>query len=312
MRRGGRAVRLAVAALAVAGSVTACGGGAAASAPSGSAPSSRGVDVVASTNVWGNIAAVIGGDRARVTSVISDPSADPHTFEADAHVELAISRADVVVENGGGYDDFMRTLVAAARSRAHVVDAVAVTGAAAAATAAHEQLNEHVWYDLPAVGRVSDAIVSALSTADPAGAATFRANGKTFRAGLAALVTREAADRARTQGAGVLVTEPVPLFMLRALGAVDRTPGAFSRAVENGSDVAPTVLRQTENLLSGGSIAALVYNAQTSGPQTQALEELARTHSVAVVPVRESLPRGATYLTWMSATLDALTSALSS
>jgi zinc/manganese transport system substrate-binding protein len=315
MRRdGSRATRFAVAAMAataVLGTVTACGG-TAASAAGGSSSSFSGVDVVASTNVWGSIAAAIGGNRARVSSVISDPSADPHSFEADAHVQLAISRADVVIENGGGYDDFMRTLVSAAGSKAHVIDAVAVTGAVAAAKAAHEQLNEHVWYDLPAVGRVSDAIVAALSAADPAGAATFRANGKAFRDGLAGLIAREGADRARTQGAGVLVTEPVPLDMLRALGAVDRTPSAFSEAVENGSDVPPTVLEQTENLLSGGSVTALVVNEQTTGAQTQQVEKAARRHSVAVVPVRETLPRGQTYLSWMKANLDALTTALSS
>ena len=313
MRRGGsRATWFAVAAIlttGVLGTLTACG--AAASAAGGTSSSFSGVHVVASTDVWGSIAAAIGGNRARVSSVISDPSADPHSFEADAHVELAISRADVVIENGGGYDDFMQTLISAAGSKAHVIDAVAVTGAAAAARAAHEELNEHVWYDLPAVGRVSEAIVTALSAADPADAATFRANGQAFRGGLAALVTREGTSRARTEGAGVLVTEPVPLAMLRGLGAVDRTPSAFSRAVENGSDVAPTALKQTEDLLSGGSVKAVVYNEQTTGAQTEQVVKAARKHAVAVVPVRETLPRGQTYLTWMRANLDAITAALS-
>ena len=289
--------------------LAACGSGSPSASASGTSAGTT-VDVVASTDVWGDIASAIGGKRVHVTSVISDPSADPHSYETNPHVQLEVARADVVIENGGGYDEFMGRMISAAKSRARVIDAVDISGKSAAARAAHEDLNEHVWYDFAAVGKVSDAIVTALSAADPQDAATFRANATTFRNGLAALVSQETADRARTQGAGVLITEPVPLYLLQALGAVNRTPRAFSKAIEDGEDVSPAVLKQTEDLLAGASVKALVYNEQTTGAQTELVKKAASDHGVPVVPVTETLPAGQTYLTWMTANLQAITEAL--
>src|SRR3954468_22454305 len=87
--------------------------GAAAGCDAEAAAADDGVRVVASTDVYGDLVATIGGDRVEVTSVIDDPSADPHSYEANVRTQLAVSRADLVVENGGGYDDFMRTLLSA-------------------------------------------------------------------------------------------------------------------------------------------------------------------------------------------------------
>ena len=268
------------------------------------------LSVVASTNVWGDIAATIGGDRVRVTSVISNPSADPHSYEASARTRLAVADAGLIIENGGGYDDFMSQLVAATRSTAPVIVAVDASGAAAAARSAGTQLNEHVWYDLPGVAKVADRITAALTAADPGGAATFRANAARFQAGLQALIAQETAARSAVQGAGVAITEPVPLYLLDAVGAVDMTPAAFSKAVEDGTDAPAQALQQTEALLTSGAVKALVYNEQTTGAQTELLLKLAQANHVAVVPVTETLPAGTSYLTWMGDNLAAVRTAL--
>lgn len=273
--------------------------------------SGSGVEVVAATNVWGNIASSIGGDRVHVTSVITDPSADPHSYEASARTRLAVSRAAVVIENGGGYDDFMGRLITATGSKAPVVDAVDASGAAAAAKSAGTELNEHVWYDFAAVGKVADAITATLAKADPAGAAAFRSNAARFQGQLNGLIARETADRASTQGAGVAITEPVPLDLLDALGAVNKTPPAFSHAVEEGTDVSPEVLQQTLDLFTGHEVKALVYNAQTTDAQTEQLQRAAQAAQVAVVPVTETLPPGKDYLQWMTDNLAAIKTALS-
>ena len=74
------------------------------------------LSVVASTDVWGDLAAKVGGDRVNVTSIIDDPSKDPHEYEANAQIQLTLSKAQVVIENGGGYDDFVDTMLAAAKN----------------------------------------------------------------------------------------------------------------------------------------------------------------------------------------------------
>jgi zinc/manganese transport system substrate-binding protein len=281
--------------------------GAVAGCTTDAAAADDGIRVVASLDVYGDLAGTVGGDRVRVTSIIDEPSADPHSFEASVRTQLAVSEADLVIENGGGYDDFMGSLLSATDAPATVLDAVQVAGLDPAAA----DFNEHVWYDVAAMSALTGRVADALSAIDPAGAGTYAANAAHLEQGMAALVAREQAVRATTQGSGVAVTEPVPGHLLDALGAEDRTPAEFTQAVEEGGDVAPTVLRQTLGLFSSGAVRALVYNAQTSGAQTEQVLHAAEAAGVAVVPVTETLPAGEHYLSWMGANLDAVAAALS-
>jgi zinc/manganese transport system substrate-binding protein len=270
-----------------------------------------GVSVVASTNVYGSIVSAIGGDDVQVTSIISDPSADPHSYEASARTQLAVSEADLIVENGGGYDDFVDTLISSSDSDAPVVNAVELSGREAEAEAAGEELNEHVWYDLETVGKLSEEIVAQLSDIDPDNADTYEANGADFAQQLQELVSREQEAQPSTQGAGVAITEPVPGYLLDALGAQNRTPEEFSEAIEEGGDVAPAVLQETLDLFSSGQVEALVYNEQTTGAETEQVLAAAEAAGVAVVPVTETLPDGADYVSWMQGNIDDVVAALS-
>jgi zinc/manganese transport system substrate-binding protein len=269
----------------------------------------RVIDVVASTDVYANIAASIGGDRVRVTSFISDPDQDPHSYEASAQNQLAISKAAVVIENGGGYDDFIDRMVKASHAKATVLNVVDISGKKAAAG---QELNEHVWYDFPTVALLADKLVAALSAVDAADASTFQANAAAFKTELQGLVRQEGDLKASYGGDGVAITEPVPLYMLEAVGLRNKTPPAFSAAVEEGTDVSALVLQQTLDLLSRGKVAALVYNEQTSGPITEAVKKAAQKAGIPVVPVTETLPQAKTYISWMTKNLNNLKQALSS
>ena len=266
------------------------------------------VQVVASTNVYGDIARQIGGGRVTVTSFISDPAQDPHSFEAGTRARLALSRAEVVIENGGGYDGFVDALLKGAGSKARVLNAVQISGKAAPAG---EEPNEHVWYDLPSVALLADRISAALGEADPGAAETFSSNAASFKAKLKALEERVAAIKAAHAGDRVAVTEPVPAYLLEAAGLVDRTPEGFAEAIEEGDDVPPRAMRDTLALLTGKKVRALVENVQTSGPQTEQVRKAADDAGVPVVPVTETLPGGRDYVAWMDGTVSALQKALS-
>jgi len=140
--------------------LTACGSSAAVDESSRGGPGAGPVMVVASTSVYGDIVEQIGKADVDVTSIISDPSQDPHSFEADARAQLALSKADVVIKNGGGYDDFVTAMRKSANSKSKVIDAVTVSGHRAAKGAA---LNEHVWYDFRSVERIVARLVRDLS-----------------------------------------------------------------------------------------------------------------------------------------------------
>ena len=249
------------------------------------------------------------------------------------------------MENGGGYDPFVDTMLdAVGREGKTVVTAVdlseeyaaesaeagaaedghaeehaaeehaAEEGHAAEEEHAHEHgaANEHVWYDLATAEAVVGRLVEVLSDADAEGAATFRANGDALVQRLQELQQREERARATAEGKAAVLTEPVPAHMLEALGVADRTPAEFGEAMEEGQDVPPGALQEVLDLIARGQVAVLVYNEQTAGAQTEQVEAAARAAGVPVVPVTETLPEGKDYVTWMSDNLTALEDALTS
>ena len=218
---------LAALAISAALTVSACGSTASGGAPSSGAAAGTGdqspIPVVTSTNVWGDIARQVGGDQVAVTPLIVDPAADPHSFEPNAQAQLALSKAALVVENGGGYDDFMQTLTHAAGVTAPVITAVDLfgadaDGAAPSGTAGQGPSNEHVWYDFPTVDAVATKIAGELTAIAPAQAAFFQANLSAFTDKLAGLTTKLGAIKAAHDGAPVAITEPVPLYLTQAAG----------------------------------------------------------------------------------------------
>lgn len=272
-----------------------------------SASGATGLRIVASTDVYGDIAQQIAGTRARVTSIIDEPDQDPHSYEASARNQLALTRADLVIENGGGYDDFVATLLRASGKPVTRIDVSELSGHRGSAG---RDLNEHLWYDLPTIVRLAGAIRSALTAKDPDGAASFRRNEITFVAGVRALERTEAAISARHRGEGVAITEPLPLYLTHACGLVDETPPAFSEAVEEGNDVPVRVLKQTLQLFSDHAVKLLVFNVQTSGPQTDQVLSAAAKNHVPAVGFSETLPTGRSYLAWMRDNLRAIEAAL--
>jgi zinc/manganese transport system substrate-binding protein len=275
---------------------------------SGSSSDGR-IAVLASTNVYGDIAAQVGGDRVQVTSIIDDPNQDPHSYEVSPQNQLALSKARIIIENGGGYDDFIDTMRhSAARADTSVLNAVAISGHQPAPGG---DFNEHVWYDLTAMRTLAMRLADVLAQADRSSAASFRANAAGFATKVAALESSEGTIRAARSGTGVAATEPVPLYLLDACGLVDRTPSAFSRATEEGTDVPPRVVRQMLNLFADRQVSLLAYNEQTASPETQKVLAAAKDSHVPVVPVTETLPSGAHYVGWMAGNIAAVQAALS-
>lgn len=266
-----------------------------------------GIQVVASTDVYGSLATTIGGAQATVTSIIDDPAKDPHEYQADARTQLAVSRAQVVIENGGGYDDFVDTMLSASgNTKVTLINAVKLSGYDSSIA----DFNEHVFYDYATVGKVVDAIVTAFQRADPSHAALFADRGAKLQAKLSTLEASELNLSAATTGVGVAITEPVPNYLLAALGMKIVTPIAFSQAIDQGTDVPPTVLEQTLATVTSGEAKLLVYNVQTSGPQTDAVLAAAKKAGLPAVPVSETLPQGFDYVTWQKGVLATIAQAL--
>jgi zinc/manganese transport system substrate-binding protein len=258
--------------------------------------------VVASTDVWGSVAGAVGGDKVEVKSVIHDPSADPHSYETTADDALAAKGAQLLLSNGGGYDEFFGKLSdQAGNARKLVAYDIAATG----------DENEHVWYDLPGVDKVADQLATQLGELQPASKQLFADNAKAFKAKVDALQKRLGELGATHPGAKVVVTEPVAHYLLQSAKLTDATPKAFSDAVENDTDVPAGAVNEYQQLIAAKQVKALINNAQTVTPLTQDVVAQAKAAGIGVVDVTETLPAGVTdYIGWMTGEVDELAGAL--
>jgi zinc/manganese transport system substrate-binding protein len=271
------------------------------------APNDRsGIRVVAAENFWGDIARQIGGDRVNVTSIISDPSADPHLYESNANNAVAVATADIAIENGLGYDDFFDKLLSASgSSKRTLVSASKVLGVTA------DGANPHLWYDLPRVHLVAAQIEAALAAKDPANKSDYEANLAKFDASMQPLLDKVAQIKSQYPGAPVAYTERVPGYLLADAGLSVRTPEGFAASIEDGSDPSPADTAAMDNLLTSRGVKVLLYNSQATSPVTQHARDLAGQAGIPVVGVSETLPPNEpSYQSWQSHQLDAILKAL--
>ncbi|RZQ61665.1 metal ABC transporter solute-binding protein, Zn/Mn family [Amycolatopsis suaedae] len=310
---------LAAGALALA--TVACGDGTQPAAEPGKLP------VAVSTNVWGSVVSAIGGDKVEVKAIIDDPGADPHSYQSSAEDAATVQRAKLVLYNGGGYDDFFTQMAEQAPNAKKLV-AFDISGKATAEPPAHEEghehehgheghehgaVNEHVWYDLPTVGKVADQVAGALGELQPADKAQFDANAAAFRTKLGEVTRKVTAIGEGKPERKVIATEPVAHYLLEAAKLTDATPPDFAKAIEEESEVPAAAKQQALQLVTGKQVQAVVNNMQTITPVTQELVDKARSSGLPVVDVTETLPDGqGDYIAWMTSEVDELARALGS
>ncbi|MBP2321318.1 zinc/manganese transport system substrate-binding protein [Kibdelosporangium banguiense] len=287
-------------ALALAVAVAGCG------SPSNAEPQQPGgkIAVVTSTNVWGSVVRAVGGDQVDVKAILSDPAADPHSYQSSATDATALKNAKLAVYNGGGYDDFFTQLAGESGQDARKIVTFDVSGKP-------QGTNEHVWYDLPTVKKVAGKVAEELGAIAPDRKDTFLANAKTFDGRIDELVARTEQIGKAKPGQKVVVTEPVADYLLQTAGVQDATPEEFSEAIEEETDPPAAAIAATSDLVRTKQVAALVNNEQTETPVTNQLDDTAKSAGVPIVQVTETLPEGVTgYLDWMTKQVDALSGAL--
>jgi zinc/manganese transport system substrate-binding protein len=268
----------------------------------GAAPTK--INVVAAENFYGNIAAQLGGDMVGVTSILSDPNVDPHEYESSVEDAVAIANADLVIENGGGYDDWMDKLLSAGASAKRVL----LKGYDISPTKLPD--NEHVWYSVDNVHTIAAALTESLKKRDPVDAALFARNLQAFSQSLGRLRLKIAELKARWNGTPVGLTETIFLYQAGPLGLSVLTPFEFQKAIAEGNDPPADTVVAAESQVKGKKIKVLIYNEQTVSPITTRLQDEAKAAGIPVVPVTETMPSALSYQTWMLSQLAALERAL--
>jgi zinc/manganese transport system substrate-binding protein len=270
------------------------------------ADSSGTITAVGAENEYANVIGQIGGKYVHVTAIESNPNTDPHSFEASPSVAHAVSTAQLVVQNGLGYDSYMDKIESAAPSSGRkVIDVQALLGLPDSTP------NPHLWYDPKTMPAVARAIARDLSALQPAHAAYFRANLRAFGRSLQPWYQALARFKAAHPGTPVAVTEPVGDYLLQAAGARILTPFRFQAGVMNGVDPAPQDISLQDSLFNGHKVKVFLYNQQVTDSLTQSFLEAAHRNGIPVVGVYETMPTpGYTYQSWMLAETRALQKAV--
>lgn len=260
------------------------------------------IHVVAAESTWGSIAAQLGGNRVQVTSIISNPSIDPHAYEPTARDARAFAGAQMIVANGIGYDTWAAKLIAANPVSGRVVLTVGdVVGAKPGG-------NPHVWYSPADVRRVAAAIAKAYVKLAPKNADYFRARERWFAAkALAAYDEYVSTIRRRLGGTAVGASESIFSPLAQALGLRLVTPSSFLKAISEGAEPTAADITTIERQIAKREIKVWVFNSQNSTPDVARLTAAARKRRIPVVSITETLsPASATFEQWQVRQLRAL------
>jgi len=267
--------------------------------------SSTTLQVVAGQNFWGSIAAQLGGTHVSVTSVVTNPNADPHEYESSAQDARLFGTADYVILNGAGYDAWGTKLVSANPNANRRVFTVADLLNKKAGD------NPHFWYNPDWVEQVADKITADYKVMDSADSDYFTQQRATFRAALKPYHDRIAKIKAAFPGVAVGSTESIFVYMATALGLNLISPPEFMQAVAEGNDPPAQTVAEFHDLVANKKIKVLVYNVQTSTNITEELKREATNNGIPVVGVSETLqPIDATFQEWQDAQLLTLQNAL--
>jgi zinc/manganese transport system substrate-binding protein len=260
--------------------------------------------VLAVENFYGNLAQQLGGQCVYVTVVLSDPDADPHSFQPTAGDIRAFQSASLVILNGLGYDDFADKALRTMSRKPAVVSAGDVVGLQVGA-------NPHVWYSAGYVDQIKAAITTKLKQVAPDASGYFDNQAAGLDQSFGAYRQLIAQLAGQYGNVPIASTESIFVDMSYSAGLKLISPPEFMTAIAEGNDPAARDIAEFQDLIKNKQVKALVYNVQTVTPITEQLKEMARAADIPIVGVSETLPVGAqTFQGWQAGQLRLLFNAL--
>ncbi|SIP97338.1 zinc/manganese transport system substrate-binding protein [Rhizobium sp. RU35A] len=134
---------------------------------------------VASFTVLADVVHQVGGDKVHVASLVG-PDGDPHEFEPSPSDAKKLKEADVVFVSGEGLEGWMDRLITASGFKGKPVTASEGVNTRTMEEDGKTVTDPHVWNSPVNVKVWVANIEKALSAADPADAATFKANAEAY------------------------------------------------------------------------------------------------------------------------------------
>jgi zinc/manganese transport system substrate-binding protein len=297
------------AALVVVGLLVAVGASRAPAAGAASASPTRSrtrINVVAAENFWGSIVKQLVGPHATVTSIITNPATDPHSYEATPSDSRTIAGAQYVVVNGLGYDPWAQKALDANPSSDRKVLVVGDL------LGLKDGDNPHQWYSPDSVQRFIDRVTRDLQRLDRRDAAAFDTQRTHFETvDLEQYHALIASIRQRYAATPVGASESIVTPLAAGLGLRLLTPPSFLQAIAEGTDPTAADKETIDQQIKAKQIKVFVFNSQNSTPDVQAIVKEAHAAAIPVTTVTETLtPASATFQAWQVRELQALQSAL--
>lgn len=275
------------------------------------------VNVVVSVDQWGDIVSALGGDCAKVTTVLAGSSVDPHDFEPSPADAAKFQGAQLVVINGGHYDEWAAKLAQSTAPNAVVVSAVGTGdddhdhGDGDGGHAHEHSNNPHAWYNPEAVTGVADTVTEELGQLAPDARDYFAQRRAAFNTSMQPYQQLIADIKAKASGKRYAATEAVFDDMAAAAGLVNATPAGYQAAASNEADPSPADLDAFLRLLADHGADVLIYNTQTEGSLPKQIRAAAEGAGIPVVDVTETVAPGAdSFEAWQVNQLTALAKAL--
>ena len=240
-----------------------------------------------------NIAQEVLGDHGTVTSIINSPNIDPHDFTPTTATAKEVAKANLVIENGVGYDTWVNKLQAR-----KILSVGKVVGA-------KDGDNEHLWYNPDNIEKYVDALAVQYGRLLPQDAAAFKKNAAAYKKKLNVLNQKMNQIKNEKQNANVAVSEPVFNYALQKMG-FKVTDNHFALAIEEGSDPSYTDIRDLQNSIKEHKIAFFVLNKQDDSKIVDNIADLCRKENVPILEVTETMPKDGNYIKWFSNELDQL------
>lgn len=256
----------------------------------------NGSDMIATTNVWADVASAVTGEA--VDAIITGDAVDPHHYEPSAKDLSRIKGADTVVANGGAYDAALYT--AAEQDRIIYAIPLLDEHEAHEHEHAHDHAHmpnsldelEHAWFAPEKVLQVAEDI------ADRTG-------------GDASDVKQRIGDIQSKLNAvphvHIGMTETIAAGLVWGTELHDITPEEYVKASLNHQEPSAAAVAAFLEQIERGELDMLFVNPQSTNSATQRLADAAKAHNVPVVEIRETPPAGQNLLDYFEEIVGQIT-----
>lgn len=254
----------------------------------------NGSDMIATTNVWADVASAVTGED--VDAIITGDAVDPHHYEPSAKDLSRIKEADTVVANGGAYDAALYT----AAEQDRIIYAIPLLDEHEAHDHDHahahmpESLDEleHAWFAPEKVLQVAEDIAD-------------RTDGD------ASDVKQRIGDIQSKLNAvphvHIGMTETIAAGLVWGTELHDITPEEYVKASLNHQEPSAAAVAAFLEQIERGELDMLFVNPQSTNSATQRLADAAKAHNVPVVEIRETPPAGQNFLDYFEEIVGQIT-----